>query len=215
MMGGGRGLPGDFSGRRANATLRPSLLAYLVRSGLGNQAQVGNIDRLADGRFVRGVKNDVERDVLEDFVQPELVRVEHHGAAENSRGDLGTGTELRFTPGVRTIRQQCLPLAGNWVNVVGHNGWQSTSRQCAKDLAIYRSISSSLRCFEYVTTKEGASCFVSFEDGIQVFITGSENYDQLIFTYRIKEFMHARRLYIESDSLLNGILSLAIDVSFQ
>lgn len=45
---------------------------------LGNQSEIGNVDRPGKTPLVRGVEDSIERDVFEDLVDPQLVRIEHH-----------------------------------------------------------------------------------------------------------------------------------------
>ena len=49
-----------------------------MRAGLGNRSQIGNIDGLRQGSLVWCVKKGIERDVLEDLVDSEFVRIEKH-----------------------------------------------------------------------------------------------------------------------------------------
>ena len=58
-----------------------SYTTYLVRTALGNQSEIGNVDRLGQTTLVGCVKDRIEGDVLEDLVDPQLVRVENHRSA--------------------------------------------------------------------------------------------------------------------------------------
>jgi hypothetical protein len=49
-----------------------------VRTRLGDQTKIRNIHRSGELSLVRGIKDGIERNVLENFVEPELVRVENH-----------------------------------------------------------------------------------------------------------------------------------------
>ena len=50
-----------------------------MSSGLCNETKVRNVDCLFQGALVWSVKDRIERNVLQDFVHAELVRIENHG----------------------------------------------------------------------------------------------------------------------------------------
>mmetsp|Transcript_77669 Transcript_77669/g.225387 ORF Transcript_77669/g.225387 Transcript_77669/m.225387 type:complete len:128 (-) Transcript_77669:34-417(-) len=51
---------------------------HLVRSSLGDKTEVCNIDGLLQSPLIRGVKNSIERDVLQQLVNAEFVGIENH-----------------------------------------------------------------------------------------------------------------------------------------
>jgi hypothetical protein len=51
---------------------------YLVGTRLGNETKIGNIDGLLQGSLVGCIKDCIERDVLQNFVDSEFMRVENH-----------------------------------------------------------------------------------------------------------------------------------------
>ena len=59
----------------------------LVSALLGTQSQIGNIHSLAKTCLRRRIKNCIERDVLEELVHSQLVRIRYHD-------DGGGGNEL-------------------------------------------------------------------------------------------------------------------------
>ena len=55
------------------------MLPYLVSTSLGDSTKVRDVDGLAQARFVRRIEDGIERDVLQDLVKAEFVRIEDHG----------------------------------------------------------------------------------------------------------------------------------------
>ena len=49
-----------------------------MSTSLGNCSQIGNIHRSAKARLVRGIKDGIQRNMLENLVDSQLVRIEHH-----------------------------------------------------------------------------------------------------------------------------------------
>ena len=67
-----RNLPLDF--------FQP-LDTHLVSSRLGNQTEVRNVDCLFQSALIRGIKDRIERNVLQHLVHAEFVRIENHDSA--------------------------------------------------------------------------------------------------------------------------------------
>jgi hypothetical protein len=51
---------------------------YLVGTSLGNSTEIGNIYGTAKARLVRGIKDGIQRNVLENLVDSQLVWIEQH-----------------------------------------------------------------------------------------------------------------------------------------
>ena len=66
--------------RKITLTKRPAQFkTNLVSSLLGAEPEVGDVHRLGKTSLCRGIEHLVERDVLEDLVDSQLVWIDHHG----------------------------------------------------------------------------------------------------------------------------------------
>jgi hypothetical protein len=56
-----------------------------VRSTLGDQSEISNVDGSGQTALVGSIKDGIERDVLKDLVDPQLVRIEDHFDGKTER----------------------------------------------------------------------------------------------------------------------------------
>jgi hypothetical protein len=74
---------------------------------LGNLTKIGNIHSTLKARLVGSIKNRIQRNVLEDLVEPHLVRIEHHLCGVITKSKTETGLKQAMSIFQGQSQQRC------------------------------------------------------------------------------------------------------------